>query len=206
MLIFGGILRIQSVPEGDALQSHRGFYELQGIITTAPKVKDWATVLQFEVKQIKVDDEWQDISGTAQIYAPKFPGFGTRDFPYYHYGDRIKLEGMLQSPDPPESEDDFDFAAYLAQQGIYSMVYSPANIELLESGQKSDPMKWIHHLRRSMSESLEDALPEPQCALAQAMLLGERSSISSEERENFSRAGTAHLLAISGIHIPVTNC
>ncbi len=203
LLLFGGILRFYSVSEGDALQTHRGFFKLQGVIAAAPEIKDQGTVLRIEAKQIEIDEEWQDISGTVRVSAPKFPEFAERDFPYYHYGDLIEFGGVLKSPDSPRSETDFDFAAYLARQGIYSVVYSPSNIKLIESGQKPDPMEWIHHLRRSMSASLEKALPEPQCALAQAMLLGERSSISPELRDDFSRSGTSHLLAISGIHVSI---
>ncbi len=203
LLLFGGILRFHYVCEGDELQNYRGFYELQGVIAAAPEVKDQSTVLRVEATQIKIEGAWQEVSGTIRVYAPKFPGFAERDSPYYHYGDLIEFRGIPRLPESPQIENDFDFAAYLARQGIYSVVYSPSNIKLIESGRKPDPMQWIHQLRRSMSASLEKALPEPQCALAQAMLLGERSSISPEVRDNFSRAGTSHLLAISGVHVGI---
>ncbi len=206
VLLFGGILRFHFVSEGDELQNYQGkFCKIQGIIAVAPQVKDQTTVLHIEAKQVKVKDdgEWQDVSGVVQVYAPKFPGFTERDFPYYHYGDLIEFGGVPNPPESLQSETDFDFAEYLSRQGIYSVVYSPANVKLIESGQKNDQMEWIHHLRRSISASLEKALPEPQCALAQAMLLGERSSISPEVMDDFSRSGTSHLLAISGVHVGI---
>ncbi len=54
-----------------------------------------------------------------------------------------------------------------------------------------------------MAQSLRRALPEPQCSLAEAMLLGLHRGFPAELREDFARTGTAHLLAISGIHMSI---
>ncbi|MBT4511292.1 MAG: DNA internalization-related competence protein ComEC/Rec2 [Chloroflexi bacterium] len=113
------------------------------------------------------------------------------------------MKGELESPDLPEDGESFDFREYLARQGIYSTMYSPSEIALLDTGQKPKPMEWIYSLRRSMSQSLEEALPEPQCSIAKAMLLGQRGSIASEVKDDFSTAGTSHLLAISGVHVSI---
>ena len=40
-------------------------------------------------------------------------------------------------------------------------------------------------------------------AIARSFLIGDRSRLSDEERENYSKSGAAHLLAISGMHISV---
>ncbi len=46
-------------------------------------------------------------------------------------------------------------------------------------------------------------LREEPLALASAMLLGQRSHLSRETRKAFSTTGTAHLLALSGMHLGV---
>jgi len=114
------------------------------------------------------------------------------------------MKGNLESPDSPEEGEDFDFREYLAGQGIYSIMYSPSEVALIDTGHKSKPMELIYGLRRTMSQSLEEALPEPQCSLTKAMLLGQRGSMSPDVKEDFSETGTSHLLAISGVHIPIT--
>lgn len=206
VLLFGGILRFDSVPVGDDLQAYRGFYDIRGVVATAPDVREHSTSFRFEVNEInRAEGEWTDVSGSMLVYAPKFPKLDdSRDFPYYHYGDFIQVKGDLQSPDSPEEGEEFDFREYLARQGIYSIMYSPTDVTLVDTGQKSKPMELIHSLRRNMSQSLEEALPEPQCSLTKAMLLGQRGSMSPEIKEDFSKTGTSHLLAISGVHIPIT--
>jgi len=106
----------------------------------------------------------------------------------------------LQSPSKSE---EFDFKDYLARQGIYSVVSYPKDVLLLDTGKKPKHMQMVYSFRNEMAQSLDSALPDPQCSLAKAMLLGQRGSISPGLREDFSKSGTSHLLAISGVHVSI---
>jgi competence protein ComEC len=46
-------------------------------------------------------------------------------------------------------------------------------------------------------------LPEPQAALAQGLLLGQRSQLPPDLYDDFTHSGTAHILAISGSNISI---
>ncbi|RKY84218.1 DNA internalization-related competence protein ComEC/Rec2 [candidate division KSB1 bacterium] len=81
-------------------------------------------------------------------------------------------------------------------------MYYPA-VEVLGHGQGSKPLLWIYALRERLAASLARALPEPQGSLAQAILLGMRGNIPDSLYSAFSRTGTAHLLAISGLHMSI---
>ncbi|MBT9166282.1 MAG: ComE operon protein 3 [Chloroflexi bacterium] len=151
-----------------------------------------------------MDGEWQSVSGRVQVNAPRFPGWEMlRDFPFYRYGDLLEMKGNLESPRPPDEERGFDFREFLARQRIYTVISRPREITLVAAGQGSRPMELIYRLRGSMAQSLRRALPEPQCSLAEAMLLGLHRGLPAELREDFARTGTAHLLAISGIHMSI---
>jgi competence protein ComEC len=102
---------------------------------------------------------------------------------------------------PPVFED-FDYKSYLAHQGIYSIIYYP-RIEVLGEGKGFKPLQWLYSFRENLSNSLAGALPEPQGSLAQGILLGIRSNIPYSVTQAFSRTGTAHILAISGLHISI---
>jgi competence protein ComEC len=54
-----------------------------------------------------------------------------------------------------------------------------------------------------MSQTLTQVLPEPQASLAQGITLGIRDNIPETVRDRFSYTGTAHLLAISGLHLSI---
>jgi competence protein ComEC len=204
ILLLGGILRFQSVPTGDELQGYRGSFELRGVVAADPDVRERATILRLEVREIKLDGEWHSVSGTARVNAPRFPALcDLRDFPFYRYGDLLEMTGRLKCPRAPDEEGEFDIREFLARQGIHSIISRPSEITLVAAGEGSRAMELIYRLRSYMSQSLTRALPEPQCSVAKQILLGQRGSLSPEIRQRFSETGTAHLLAISGLHVSI---
>ncbi len=168
-----------------------GIVEVQGMVAEEPDVRDRYCLLTFSASEIAVNDEKEEVAGIALVRVPLYPT--------YHYGDVLNVTGLLETP--PQFED-FDYRSYLARQGIYSVIYYPG-VEILERRQGSKPLEWIYSLRERLSASLARALPEPQGSLAQAVLLGLRGNLPDSLYEAFSRTGTAHILAISGLHISI---
>ena len=194
--LFGGGLHFSSsLPPTDehslCYYNDTGIVEIQGMVVEEPEIRDRYCLLPFSAGEIIVDGERKEILGKALVRVPRYPT--------YHYGDVLKITGNLQTP--PQLED-FDYKTYLERQGIYSVIYYPG-VELLDRGQGLKPLQWIYASRERLSASLARALPEPQGSLAQAILLGLRGNIPDSLYQAFSRTGTAHLLAISGLHISI---
>ena len=194
--LFGGGLHFSSnLPPTDehslCYYNDTGIVEIQGMVVEEPEIRDRYCLLAFSADEIIVDGEREEILGKASVRVPRYPT--------YHYGDVLKITGKLQTP--PQLED-FDYKTYLERQGIYSVIYYPG-VEVLDRGQGLKPLQWIYASRERLSASLARALPEPQGSLAQAILLGLRGNIPDSLYQAFSRTGTAHLLAISGLHISI---
>ncbi len=144
--------------------------------------------------------EWIDVEGTLLVTARAPAEIArSREAPYFRYGDRLLIEGTVS--EPPEL-DGFDYAAYLARQGI-AEVLDALSVALVERGEGSAFYRSLYEFRRRLAESIAAVVPEPQAALGQATLLGLRRNIPSELTEAFRRTGTAHLLAISGLHVGI---
>ena len=169
----------------------RGLTQLHGVITEAPDVRDKNTRLMVAVEEINIEGEWRQVTGKLLIFTPRYPA--------YEYGDFISISGQLETP--PRLED-FDYRGYLASQGIYTTMLYP-EMEILDTGQGNPFISGIYSLRNNLAGSLFEILPEPQASLAQGVILGIRGNIPSEVSEDFSRSGTAHLLAISGLHLGI---
>ena len=202
---FGGALHFQ-VSQPPDNETHLQYYNyennpqfyadqetvvVRGIVSTDPEVRDKATQLRLSATEIKLDNGWREVSGTALIFVPRYPA--------YSYGDVLQVSGKLETP--PQL-DDFDYQGYLARQGIYSTMLYP-KIEILEREKGFKPLALIYSVRNRMSQTLAQVLPEPQASLAQGITLGIRGNIPSSVRDNFSHTGTAHLLAISGLHLSI---
>ncbi len=196
LALFGGLIHCPSLfPAADehSLRSYNdiGSVEIHGTVVEQPDIRDRRCLLTFSASEVVVNGETKELSGTALVQVPRYPT--------YRYGDVLNVTGELETPSQSE---DFDYKTYLAHQGIYSIIYYPS-VQLLDHGQGIPPLQWIHSLRERLAASLARALPEPQGALAQAILLGLRGNIPDSLNEAFSRTGTAHLLAISGLHMSI---
>lgn len=194
--LFGGAAYFQSsLPTVD--ESFLQFYNdqetvsIKGMVNRDPDIRDKTTHLHFSTTEIKLDERWQEVSGTALLFVPRYPT--------YSYGDVLLVTGKLETP--PQL-DGFDYKGYLAHQGIYSTMLYP-QMEILDRGEGSKPLQWVYSLRNRLSQNLATILPEPQASLAQGITLGIRGNIPSQVKDDFSRSGTAHLLAISGLHLSI---
>jgi competence protein ComEC len=194
-LLGGGLRFPSSLPPVNehslCFYNDKGTVGIQGMVAEEPDIRDRLCLLTFSASEIIVNGEKEEVSGTALIQVPRYPT--------YHYGDVLNVTGKLETPEP---FDNFDYKSYLERQGIYSIIYYP-EVELLGQGEGLKPLQWIYSLRERLSTSLARALPEPQGSLAQAILLGLRGNIPDSLYEAFSRTGTAHILAISGLHMSI---
>ncbi len=111
IVLFSGAFCFQSsLPPDD--ESYLKFYndetvEIKGMVNTDPEIREKTTHLHLSATEIRWDNEWQEISGTALLFAPRYP--------IYSYGDILLVTGKLETP--PQL-DDFDYKSYLEHQEI----------------------------------------------------------------------------------------
>ncbi|MBN1369920.1 MAG: DNA internalization-related competence protein ComEC/Rec2 [Dehalococcoidaceae bacterium] len=172
--------------------------ELRGIIDREVELRDRTQHLRVSALEIRVDGFWQKTDGEVLVFVPRYPE--------YSYGDEVLLEGKLEAPPvfmhQITGEVEFDYAGYLASQDIFSVMSYP-RISVLSHNNASPALGALYRLKQALSLSLGRALPEPQASLSQGMLLGMRQGIPEEIQQDFSRTGTYHLLAISGLHLGI---
>jgi competence protein ComEC len=162
---------------------------VEGTVTGYPDVRDTLTLYTVQVDQLTIDGRMRPVHGLVLAQAARTAG--------WRYGDRLRLSGVLE--DPPTFAD-FDYRAYLAGQGIYSILRR-ATGELLAHDQGSPVWAALYALRATSSDVLNRSLPEPAAALADGMLLGIESGIRPELSQAFKDTGTSHVVVISGSNI-----
>jgi competence protein ComEC len=195
-IFFGGAFYFQSSLPADnegylKFYNDQGTVTIKGMVSSDPEVGDETTQLRLSASEIKLGEEWHEVQGNALLFVPRYPT--------YSYGDVLQVSDELETPTKFE---DFDYESYLAHEGIYSTMLYP-EIEVLDTGQGFKPLEWLYSLRNNLSQTLAQVLPEPQASLAQGIILGIRGNIPSQVNKNFSETGTAHLLAISGLHLAI---
>jgi len=101
--LFGGASYFQSslpVVNETCLQFYndQGTVEIRGMVNTDSELRDKSTHLRLSAREIKLDKEWREVSGTALLFVPRYPA--------YDYGDVLLVKGELKTP--PQL-DDFDY-------------------------------------------------------------------------------------------------
>lgn len=117
-------------------------------------------------------------------------------------GDWVELRGIIEKPQGMRNPKGFDYRAYLARRGIYYTIGTASrNILSINSGNLPWFRSWIESIRGYMEGVLDRYVGGRGSRLMKAMIIGQRWSLPSELRKEFSITGIAHILAISGLHV-----
>ncbi len=196
VVLLGGIARYESArlpatPSGiatfnDSSQPER----LRGSIAGEPEQRGSSQRYVVKVDSLYDGQSWHPTKGSLQVTA--------RPFPALRYGDSLELNARL---DTPPSYEGFDYREYLARRGIVSLSAFP---EVQRFGPGGSPIAHaLYDLRDRLGAALGRALPEPEAALSQGILLGQRTAIPKDLNDDFNAAGISHLVAISGYNVMI---
>jgi competence protein ComEC len=112
----------------------------------------------------------------------------------------VKLK--LRQPRNFRTPGSFDYEGYLARQNIFlsAFLWDDTTIERVGSA-GIDFGRFIERVRNTIGEFFAMRLDTKTAAVLQALIIGDERYITKDLREAFSRAGVAHVLSISGLHI-----
>ncbi len=112
-------------------------------------------------------------------------------------GSYLHFQGDLQPLPQPRNPNQFDYAAFLSRRDIHCQIFVTGITGHFADGK--GPF-WIRQQIRIRS-ALNQLFSDENSGLARAIILGDRSDLDSDLRTGFSRAGLAHLMAVSGMHV-----
>ena len=153
------------------------------------------TVCDLDCERLDGDAGPVACTGSVRLYA-------TGSLPDLAAGDRVRVTGWLSPVAGPTNPGQWDRRASLRRDGVRCQVRADAaTVELVRRGWNlSAPLA---ALRSRCARTLEDVLPDRAVPAAKALLLGDRTDLTREDRRRFVASGTMHLLAISGLHVGI---
>ncbi len=120
-------------------------------------------------------------------------------------GDYIAARAKLFGLPGPVSPGAYDFARANWFSGLAGVGYAVAGPKVTETDMRPPAGIAAHRavadLRRSIAGRISKIAPGATGALITALITGERSQLPAATTDNLRRAGLAHLLAISGLHM-----
>lgn len=115
------------------------------------------------------------------------------------YGDIIQISGSLENANESRNYKGFDYRRYLRQNKIYG-ICNAENINSIDK-KSTNIFTYIFSFRNTCSNILEENFNEKEASFLKGLLLGDATSISDEDKENFQKSNLAHIIAISGMHV-----
>ncbi|MEW6076943.1 MAG: ComEC/Rec2 family competence protein [Thermodesulfobacteriota bacterium] len=119
-------------------------------------------------------------------------------------GALIRFRSRIRGVDNFKNPGGFDYKRFLSFQKIFDLAYTDGDkVEVLSSGRFSGLWPLVEMIRGKIAGEIEKSGAGPPVAILKALVIGRQTDISPDLREAFSRAGVAHLLAISGMQVAV---
>jgi competence protein ComEC len=128
--------------------------------------------------------------------------------PHVIPGDRVRVRAILTPPAEPAVPGAYHFRRQAYFEGISAQGFALAPVRLLNASQEDISIvrrirAGLEAFRHTLNQHFERTLKAPGSALAKALVTGDRASVPESVRLDFAASGTAHLLAISGLHLSV---
>ncbi len=113
-------------------------------------------------------------------------------------GERWRLVLRLRRPHGFRNPSSFDYEGWLFRRGYDATGYVLNG----EGNGRLAAAEGLHHWRQVLADRVAASLPgNPFTGMIQALSIGERQGMDTEQWTVLRRTGTGHLMAISGLHI-----
>ncbi|MDD5546579.1 MAG: DNA internalization-related competence protein ComEC/Rec2 [Candidatus Omnitrophica bacterium] len=156
--------------------------------------------LTLEAERLEDQGIKYEVAGRIKVYLTGEPRRPETNTP--SYGDRILVKGRLSRPAGPGNPGDFDYAAFLARNRVFSILSARAQDASIREKGKGNPVVSLAYMARGKIEGLISGnLPGESANFLNAILLGLRQGMGSGLNDAFMRTGTVHLIAISGLNV-----
>ncbi len=123
----------------------------------------------------------------------------TNSYPAYFYGDKLKVSCQLEIP---ENIEGFDYRMYLAKDNIFYICKNP-KIEVVAQNQGSGAYSFLLKIKNNLQDKIVALLPAPQSGLLIGLILGGDDQLSKSVKDNFSKTGLTHIVAVSGYNVTI---
>lgn len=168
---------------------------IEGIVAEEVVLRPDGTA-QGYLEQVVMEGEKGNIS-LGTVYWTYYPD--AENFLLPTDGQRVRFIGKVYQPARQDNPFGFDFRLFLLEKGIHVGVSGAKDLAIL--GQESRGIStFLYRCRSYLSQRLENVF-QSASALPRALLLGEKARLPQEVQDSFSKAGVAHILSVSGLHV-----
>lgn len=180
--------------------SSKTYLTVKGTITNVHfpnKILQWnAKTPKFilEITEISLKNETERAKGRVLVQNLK---------ENYQFGDSLILTGRL-SPINPNAQNIFSYESYLKQQNISHTLYADESAKVSAARGLNELKLSLYKLRDIIIAKATDDLSDSKYRrIVASIFFGYKGILERKERDLFQKSGTAHLFAVSGLHVGI---
>lgn len=172
---------------------------LKAVVSESPEVTDERMRLLLDV--VTVNDSAANGTVLASVYKNRFK----EDVPAgLKYGDIVEVSGRVEQLPGERNPGEFDYGKYLKLHGVDAVFTSFGYEKITITGREEpNPIRSyiIYPVREYCIYKIDEQIGGSEGEYLKGLLLGERSNIPKQVKENFINAGVAHIIAVSGLNV-----
>ncbi|MCW8935730.1 MAG: DNA internalization-related competence protein ComEC/Rec2 [Gammaproteobacteria bacterium] len=192
-LLFAQLYFLHQLPE----ELHGQNILLEGVVDNLPAINETSVRFNLKVKRyLSINGQKSDILPANLPDKVRLSWFHYKE--EIHNGEHWQLLVRLKQPHGMFNPGGFDYEKWLYQENIQATGYIRKSHQNIKLSKKDNG---INRLREKLQLILSDLPDSTYKGLLQALTIGQKSKISSEQWEVLRLTGTNHLMAISGLHI-----
>ncbi len=165
----------------------------------------------FEGRIVDIPSEKNENSSTYKI-RPSFVSAGEYRYlihgrmqisaaPGFQLGETVKGTAMVEAAGRIKPQNSFDYGNYLKGKGVYLIGYAESLEKTADASHTLLDRAVL--LRQRIIDTIRDYIPAPSKGLLIAMSTGDKSELNEKQKNVFSRTGTSHVMAVSGLHVSI---
>lgn len=165
-------------------------YQVQGAVVDMPEIRGERSSFVFRVKRLDLGSGSLDGDWLLRVSWYRAPAVAV--------GERWTLPLRIKPARGLRNPGGWDYAAWLHRQGItYTGYVARGTTQRLEIASCCR----LERLREALRQRVQRLPAGEARGILLGLVLGDRSELSTSLRASLAATGTAHLLAISGLHI-----
>jgi competence protein ComEC len=193
-----------------SIQQHLGYWNTNRIETSYTEFDP----LQVEITEVGAStSEWVKIVAKVELLYTPEKVIELNEFIVFYLknqgkslfkGDVVLLTSNLNKIHNNGNPGEFDAENYWSKKGIfYTAFVDEEGYLLLEHRSSNWFVNTMDGCRNYLSHALSENLTGKELAIAQALILGDKSLLDQEIKNSFTNTGAMHVLAVSGLHIGI---
>jgi len=187
---------IRNIIKADLHESRPKSMRLEGRIRGALEQRAGGVRFFIDLTGVDAGGGWQTATGRVQVTSRDRKGVAGE----LQRGDLVRGFLRLKLAKNFGNEGGFDYQWWLRGKGISATAYLRAGrIVKIEDGAAS--FLRVMDAYRAAIAAFIDRADLKHAGILKALTIGEKGTITEHEKEIFRSSGTAHLLAISGLHV-----